>query len=243
MKYDLNGGSTFSSDMTAPHLNQRYVEASEREREEIRLAYRHYIQGLLYFWQTDPRFGSLNAKVARFGYCADEFNDARGGWPHQLYVRASRRMVGRYMMNENDVMQNGRREPVSDSVAMGSYDIDHHTYRYFVLPTLWPGESQPRDTLMAEGFKIVRLPNNAPYPVSFRSLTPLQEEASNLLNPVTLSATNVAYSSLRMEPTFMMLGQAAGAAAALAVERQTPVQEVPYELLRQRLRDAGQRLY
>ncbi len=240
MKYDLNGGSTFSIDMTAPDMNQAYVEGDEATRQRIRAAYRSYIQGLLYFWQTDPRYGGLNAKIARFGYCKDEFLD-RGNWPHQLYVRAARRMLGEYVMNEADVLQNGRRPPIQDSVGFGAYNIDMHTYRYHVGPVNWP-DGVRRDALVAEGFLIAHAPNDAPYPVSYRALIPRAADATNLLNPVTLSATNVAYSALRMEPTFMILGQSAGVAAALAAETGQDVQALDYATLRQRLLAGGQQL-
>lgn len=239
-KYDLNGGSTFSIDMTAPHLNQAYVEADEVEREQIRAAYRDYIRGLLYFWQTDPRFGALNDKIARFGYCKDEFAD-RGGWPHQLYVRAARRMQGEYLMNQNDVFRNGRRPPIEDSVGFGSYNLDMHTYRYLAAPVTWPDGTR-RDALVNEGFLIAHAATDDPYPVSYRALVPRAEDATNFLNPVTLSATNVAYSSLRMEPTFMILGEAAGVAAALAIESGQSVQRVSYAELRRRLLARGARL-
>ena len=239
-KYDLNGGSTFSSDMTAPDLNQSYVEADEAERERIRAAYREYIRGLLYFWRTDPRFGALNEKVDRFGYCADEFLDS-GGWPHQLYVREARRMVGEYVLNENDVLQNGRRQSVPDPVGFGAYSMDTHTVRYLAAPVRWP-DGITRDALVVEGFWLVRLPDSEPYPVPYRALVPRAEDATNLLSPVTLSATHMAYSSLRMEPTFMILGEAAGTAAALAIELQQGVQSVDYGMLRQRLLANGARL-
>jgi hypothetical protein len=239
-KYDLNGGSTFSIDMTAPDLNQAYVEGDEATRERVRAAYRSYIRGLLYFWQTDPRYGGLNAKMARFGYCADEFAD-RGHWPHQLYVRVARRMLGEYVMNEADVLRNGRRPPIQDPVGFGAYNIDMHTYRYHAGPVNWP-DGVRRDALVAEGFLIAHAPNDNPYPVPYRALTPRAADATNLLNPVTLSATNVAYSALRMEPTFMILGQSAGIAAALAVETGQSVQAVDYAALRQRLLAGGQRL-
>jgi hypothetical protein len=239
-KYDLNGGSTFSIDMTAPDMNQAYVEGDEAARERIRAAYRSYIEGLLYFWQTDRRYGGLNAKIARFGYCLDEFTD-RGHWPHQLYVRVARRMLGEYVMNEADVLQNGRRAAIQDSVGFGAYNIDMHTYRYHVGPVNWP-DGVRRDALVAEGFLIAHAPNDNPYPVPYRALIPRAADATNLLNPVTLSATNVAYSALRMEPTFMILGQSAGIAAALAVETGQEVQALDYATLRTRLRAAGQRL-
>ncbi len=239
-KYDLNGGSTFSTDMTAPDMNQAYTEANEAQREEIRAAYRRYIQGLLYFWQTDPRFGGLNQKIERFGYCADEFVD-RDGWPHQMYVRTSRRMVGAYIMNENDVVQNGRRPPITDPIGFGSYNIDVHTVRYFAAPLNWP-DGVRRDAIVLEGFWIGHLPNDRPWPISYRSLIPRAEDATNFLNPVTPSVTHVAHAAIRMEPTFMIMGEAAGIAAALAIETNRDVQDISYASLRQRLLANGQRL-
>jgi len=239
-KYDLNGGSTFSTDMTGPYLNQAYPEADEPTRERIRQDYADYVRGLLYFWQTDSRFGALNAEMARFGYCNDEFTH-RGGWPQQLYVRTARRMIGEYVMNENDVMQNGRRPAIADVVGFGAYNIDVHTVRYMAAPLTWP-DGVRRDSLVLEGFLIAHAPNDAPYPVPYRSLVPQAVEATNLLNPVTLSATHIAYASLRMEPTMMILGESAGVAAALAVEMQQRVQDIDYATLRARLLANGQRL-
>lgn len=236
-KYDLNGGSTFSIDMTGPGLNQAYVEGSATARERIRGEYRRYIMGLLYFWQTDPRMQGLNQKLARFGYCADEFLD-RGNWPHQLYVREARRMLGEYVMFEADVMQNGRRPPVTDPIGFGVYDIDMHTYRYLAAPVNWPDGTR-HEAIVNEGFLIVRLPNDAPYPVSYRALVPRVGSASNFLNPATPSATHVAFSSLRVEPTLMMLGEAAGLAASIAIQNGTSVQAVPYAELRQQLLSSG----
>jgi hypothetical protein len=239
-KYDLNSSLTLSTDLTADDLNHRYVEMPPARRNEVQRVYRRYIQGLLYAWQTEPRFAALHERVARFGYCADEFT-ATGGWPHQFYVRVGRRMVGDYVMNENDVMQNGRRAPIRDTVALGTYSLAAHSHRYLAAPGQWPNGDR-QDAMMLEAPLILRLPNDAPYPISYRALTPRADDARNLLNPVTLSATNVAYSSVRMEPTFMMLGEAAGAAAALAVESNTSVQAVSYASLRRRLADGGLRM-
>jgi hypothetical protein len=239
-KYDLNGGSTFSIDMTAPTMNQAYVEGTAAERSRIRREYRDYASGLLYFWQTDPRMQGLNRKLARFGYCADEFVD-RGNWPHQLYVREARRMRGEYVMNEADVLQNGRRPAIVDPIGFGYYDIDMHTHRYFAGLVDWPDGSR-HEAIVAEGFRIVHLPDDRPYPVSYRALTPQARDATNFLNPVTLSATHVAYSSLRMEPAFMMFGEAAGVAASIAIENNSTVQAVSYNELRSRLLARGQRI-
>jgi hypothetical protein len=150
-------------------------------------------------------------------------------------------MVGEYVMNENDVMQNGRRPRITDVVGFGAYDVDMHTFRYLAAPVDWP-DGIRRDAITLEGFQIVALPNDAPYPVAYRALTPRASDAVNVLAPVPLSATHVAYASLRMEPTFMILGESAGVAAALAAETQMPVQQIGYGTLRQRLLERGQRL-
>jgi hypothetical protein len=239
-KYDLNSTLNLSTDLTADDLNQAYVEAPQARREQIQQIYRRYIQGLFYAFQTDRRFGPLNARISQFGYCADEFTD-RGGWPHQFYVRAGRRMIGEYVMNENDVMRNGRREPIRDAIALGTYALAAHSHRYLAAPVEWPDGTR-KDAVVLEGTVIGRLPNDEPYPIAYRAITPGEKDARNLLNPVTLSATSVAYSAIRMEPTFMMLGEAAGAAAALSIASNVNVQAVSYEVLRRRLLDGGLRL-
>ena len=239
-KYDLNSSLTLSTDLTGDGLNQGYVDLPQAKREQVQRTYRDYIQGLFHAYQTEPRLSALRERVSSFGYCADEFTD-NGGWPHQFYVRVGRRMVGQYVMNENDVMQNGRRTAIPDPVALGTYSLAAHHHRYLAAPAEWPN-GQRKDAVMLEGLLIGRIPNDAPYPISYRALTPREEDARNLLNPVTLSATHVAYSSIRMEPTFMMLGEAAGIAAVLSMESKGSVQSVSYSNLRRRLVDAGLRL-
>lgn len=194
----------------------------------------------MYAWQTEPRFGPLNERVSRFGYCADEFRND-GGWPHQFYVRVGRRMLGDYVMNENDVMRNGRREAIPDVIALGTYPLAAHAHRYLAAPVDWP-DGVRRDAVVLEGTVIGRQPDLEPYPISYRSITPREVDARNLLNPVTLSATSVAYSAIRMEPTFMMLGEAAGTAAAIAVRSKVSVQAVDYSSLQKSLVDGGLRL-
>ena len=239
-KYDLNSSLTLSTDLTGDSLNHTYVEAPAAQREELQRFYRRYVQGFLYAAQTESRFAPLHSRVSQFGLCADEFKET-GGWPHQFYVRVGRRMIGVYDVNENDVMQNGRRSAIPDSIALGTYSLAAHSHRYFVATVPWP-DGERRDAFVIEAPLILRQPNDAPYPIAYRALTPRVEDARNLLNPVTLSASNVAYSSIRMEPTFMMLGEAAGAAAALAVEAKVDVQAVSYDLLRRRLLAGGLRI-
>jgi hypothetical protein len=239
-KYDLNSSLTLSTDLTGDGLNQGYVDHPQARREQIQRIYRDYIQGWFYAMQTEPRLKALHARVSQFGYCADEFTD-NGGWPHQFYVRVGRRMIGQYVMNENDVMQNGRRPRIADPVAFGSYSLAAHHHRYLAAPAEWP-DGQRKDAVMLEGMLIGRIPNDAPYPISYRVLTPRETDARNLLNPVTLSATHVAYSSIRMEPTFMMLGEAAGIAASLSAQAKSSVQAVSYPDLRRHLTGAGLRV-
>jgi hypothetical protein len=188
IKYDLNSTLNLSTDLNADDRNQAYVEAPQARREQIQRTYRRFIQGMLYAWQTDRRFGALNERVSRFGYCADEFKDD-GGWPHQFYVRVGRRMIGEYVMNENDVMMNGRREPIRDAIALGTYALAAHAHRYLAAPVEWP-DGVRRDAVVLEGTVIgPRLPGDEPYPISYRAITPRETDAQNLLNPVTLSAT------------------------------------------------------
>ncbi|WP_176256919.1 FAD-dependent oxidoreductase [Derxia lacustris] len=240
-KYDLNGGATFSSDMTAADLNQAYTDADEAGRNRIRAAYRSYISGLLYFWQTDPRFGALNAKVARFGLCADEFTD-NGNWPYALYVRESRRLQGVYVLNENDLRQNGRRPAIADVIGMGAYDMDSHSARYYAHSVLTADRSRRVDSIVVEGYLILHLPDDRPYPVPYRSLLPRASEVSNLLVVGAPSVTHLALCSIRMEPTFMVLGQSAGIAAAETLRLGTTLHGLPYERLRPLLLAAGQKL-
>jgi hypothetical protein len=126
-------------------------------------------------------------------------------------------------------------------VGFGAYDIDMHSFRYMAAPVDWP-DGVRREAIVVEGFQIISLPNDTPYPVSYRALIPRADDATNVLAPVPLSATHVAYASLRMEPTLMILGESAGVAAAIAADTQQSVQSVDYSALRQRLLLRGQRL-
>jgi FAD dependent oxidoreductase len=162
--------------------------------------------------------------------CADEFTDT-GGWPHQLYVREARRMRGAYVLREDDVVH---ARPHDDVIALGSYNIDvreiERTWRY--LP-----EYVPTPAVFNEGYLSLPVPA---YPIPYRCLTPKRDDARDLLVPVCLSASHVAFSSVRMEPTFMLLGHAAGVAAAQAARRGVAVQDVDIALLQDGLRRQGQ---
>ena len=165
-----------------------------------------------------------------WGLCPDEFTDT-GGWPHQLYVREGRRMLGEYVLAEHDLVY---ARPQEDVVAFGSYNIDirevERTWR--LLP-----EYAPAPAVFNEGYLSVRVP---PYAIPYRCLTPRRDDATDVLVPVALSASHVAYSSVRVEPTWMLLGYAAGLAAAQAARRGVAVQDVDVPQLQQQLRDQGQ---
>ena len=224
-KTDSNNVNLFSTDYVGG--SHAWAEASYEERERIWREHRTYTQGLLWFLANDPRVPArIREAVGQWGLPKDEFTD-NSHWPHQLYVREARRMIGTHIMTQADTV---RRFRILDPVALASYTLDSHLVSMFV---------DEQGTLRVEGGFSV---NVSAYPVCYLSLVPKRRECENLLVPVCLSASHAAYGSIRMEPVFMMLGQAAGAAAALAVEGNVPVQDVPYEALRETLLAAGARL-
>jgi hypothetical protein len=165
----------------------------------------------------------IRTAVSGFGLAQGVFEDT-GGWPHQLYVREARRMVSDYVMTEH----NCKSETVAeDSVGLADYGMDSHNVQRFI------SRSPNGDRVRNEGNVQGAIAH--PYPVAYRALVPKPAECTNLLVPVCLSASHIGYGSIRMEPVFMVLGQSAGTAACLAIDAKTPVQGVPYALLRARL--------
>jgi hypothetical protein len=225
-KTDLNTKGAAGSDFVGASWD--YPEADHARRARIWQEHLEHHQGLLWFVASDRRVPDRYRLPMRdWGLAADEFADT-GHWPHQLYVREARRMVGEYVMTEHTCL--GRDIP-GDSVGLASYSVDSHMVGRYV---------DERGRVQNEGHVLTR--GLTPYPVSYRALIPRAWECDNLLVPVCLSATHTAYGSIRMEPVFMVLGQSAGAAAALANERDLPVQRVAYGELRGRLLKGGQRL-
>jgi hypothetical protein len=191
----------------------------------------NYQQGLMYFLAHDPRVPQmLQERVNRFGLDPREFQET-GYWPHQLYVREGRRMVSDYVMTQSNCES---RRTVNDSIGLASYAMDSHFCQRVVV------EEDGETTVRNEGGFGHGLPK--PFPVSYRSVVPRKDECLNLLVPVCLSSSHVAYGSIRMEPVFMILGQSAGTAASLAIDEQVAVQEVDYGKLKARLEQDGQRL-
>jgi hypothetical protein len=180
----------------------------------------------MYFLANDPKVpDAVRNEMSRWGLAKDEFTD-NGNWPHQIYVREARRMIGEYVMTENDCL--GTRD-TPRSVGMGSYTADSHNVQRYVTA---------EGHVQNEGDVGVRLPG--PYRISYGTIVPKAEECTNLLVPVAVSASHIAFGSVRMEPVFMILGQSAATAAAMAIDRNIPVQELPYEELRERLIADGQ---
>ena len=200
-------------------------------RERIFQDHVNYQQGLMYFLANDTRVAkALRTRVNRFGLDPREFRDT-GFWPHQLYVREGRRMVSGYVMTQANCES---KRTVNDSVGLASYAMDSHFCQRVVVA------ENGKQTVRNEGGFGHGLPR--PYPVSYRSIVPRREECGNLLVPVCLSASHVAYGSIRMEPVFMILGQSAGTAACFAIGDNVSVQDVEYGKLAKQLTADKQRL-
>jgi hypothetical protein len=200
-------------------------------REKIFQDHVTYQQGLMYFLANDERVpASLRERVNHFGLDPNEFKTS-GYWPHHLYVREGRRMVSDYVMTQANCELKNR---VEDSIGLASYPMDSHFCQRVVV------KEEGQVTVRNEGG--LSQPCAGAYGVSYRSIVPKKSECANLLVPVCLSATHIAYGSIRMEPVFMILGQSAGTAASLAVDMGVAVQDVPYSELKSILLKGGQKL-
>ncbi|MEV4533437.1 FAD-dependent oxidoreductase [Asanoa sp. NPDC049518] len=224
-KTDSNNNGAFSTDFIG--ANYAYPTASYAVRDSIAADHRTYQQGLMWFLANDPRLpASIRSATASWGLAADEFTTS-GGWPPQLYVREARRMVSAHVMTERNCRG---QEPVPDSVGLASYTMDSHNCQRIVVGGLVKNEGD------------VQIGVPGPYGISYRSIVPTEAECANLLVPVCLAASHIAYGSIRMEPVFMILGQSAATAAMLALGASSSVQQVPYATLRARLLADGQLL-
>lgn len=218
-KTDTNNHGPFSFDNIG--YNYDYPEASYERRREIINEHRTYQQGLLWFVANDPRVpAEVREELNKWGLPKDEFVD-NGHWSHQLYIREARRMIGAFVMTENELR---KKKPTPDSVGMGSYTIDSHNVQRYITP---------EGHVQNEGD--IGVSTGGPYAIAYGSLVPKKGQADNLLVPVAMSASHIAYGSIRMEPVFMILGQSAATAAAFAIDDRLAVQDVPYGKLRERL--------
>jgi hypothetical protein len=223
-KTDTNNHGPVSSDYIG--MNYDYPEASYARRKEIIKEHEDYQKGLLYFICNNPSIPEdIQSEYKEWGLAKDEFLD-NGNWPHQLYIREARRMIGEYVTTEHDVTS---KYDTPQSIGMGSYAMDsHNTQRYI----------KPDGFVQNEGDIGRHL--KSPYKISYGSLLPKKEECKNLMVTICVSSSHIAYGSIRMEPVFMILGQSAGTAAALAIENNVSIHDLPFETLKSRLLEDGQ---
>ncbi len=223
-KTDTNNHGPFSTDNIG--MNYEYPEAPYERRAEIIMEHEDYQKGLMYFIANDPRIPKdIQDKMKQYGLARDEFID-NGHWPHQLYIREARRMIGEYIMTEHDAL--GKRV-VPKPVGMGSYTMDSHNTQRYVTPESF---------VQNEGDVSVH-PKHS-YRISYGSLIPKDTQCKNLLVPVCIASSHIAFGSIRMEPVFMILGQSAATAAVLAIDANCAVQEVDYQNLKKTLLNDNQ---
>ena len=223
-KTDTNNHGPVSTDYIG--MNYDYPEASYERRQQIIQEHEDYQKGMMYFLANDPRVPrEIQNEVKRWGLAKDEFTD-NGNWPHQLYIREARRMIGDFVMTEHEVLGN---RDVPEPVGMGSYTLDSHNVQRYITPEGY---------VQNEGD--IGVSPDQPYEIAYGSIIPKKEEIQNLLVPVAMSASHIAFGSIRMEPVFMVLGHSAGAAAVLALREGQAVQDVNYDDLRKELEADGQ---
>lgn len=224
LKTDVNNHGPFSFDNIG--MNYDYPEASYDRRQEIIKQHELYQKGLLYFIATDPRIpAEVQKEMRQWGLARDEFAD-NGNWPYQIYIREARRMLGTFVMTENEIMG---RNPVEQSIGMGSYTMDSHNIQRYISTE---GFVQNEGDIGVQPEK--------PYRIALGCILPKKEECGNLLVPVAVSSSHIAFGSIRMEPVFMILGQSAGILAVLALEKGRSIYEISYPELEGKLTENGQ---
>ena len=222
-KTDINNNGAVSTDYIG--MNYAYPDADYATRGRIWNDHLNYTQGLFYFLATDSRVPErIRREAQSWGLCKDEFQDT-GGWPHQMYVREARRMIGPYVISQADCEH---KKVADDSVGMGAYNMDSHNCQRVVQNGVARNEGD------------VQVSPTGPYPIPYRALTPKKEQCENLLVPVCISSSHIAYGSARMEPVFMVLGESAAYASCMAIDAGKAVQDVEYPVLRQKLLCAKQ---
>ncbi|MDN5211733.1 FAD-dependent oxidoreductase [Fulvivirgaceae bacterium BMA12] len=225
-KTDTNNHGPFSTDFIG--MNYEYPEGSYELRKKIIAEHEAYQKGLMYFLANDPQVpADIRNEMQKWGLAKDEFTD-NGNWPHQIYVREARRMIGEHVLTENDVL--GKRK-VPKPIGMGSYTMDSHNVQRYVKPDRF---------VQNEGD--IGVKPKEPYNIAYGSIVPLIDQCTNLLVPVCLSSSHIAFGSVRMEPVFMILGQSAATAAVQAITQNQAVQDIDYGQLKQQLIKDGQRI-
>jgi hypothetical protein len=225
-KTDTNNHGPFSTDYIG--MNYDYPDATYERRKEIIKDHELYQKGLMYYLSNDPKVPQdVRTEMQKWGLPKDEFKD-NGGWPHQIYVREARRMIGQEVMTENETLG---KKAVSQSIGMGSYSLDSHNAQRYI-----------KEDGFVQNEGDIGVHPKTPYSISYASIIPKKEDCQNLLVPVCLSSSHIAYGSIRMEPVFMILGQSAATAAVQAIDRNVSVQEVDYNKLKDQLLKDKQRL-
>jgi hypothetical protein len=224
LKTDVNNHGPFSFDNIG--MNWDYPEASYERRKEILKEHEKYQKGLLYFMATDKRIPkTVRETMNKWGFAKDEFQD-NVNWPYNIYVREARRMTGEYIMTENDVL--GKRD-VPRPVGMGSYAMDSHNVQRYVTP---------EGFVQNEGD--IGVKPDRPYQIDLGAILPQKDQCKNLLVPVCVSSSHIAFGSIRMEPVFMILGQSAATLASLAIEKRKSIYDIPYNVLKSKLLEDSQ---
>jgi hypothetical protein len=223
-KRDVNNVGPFSSDNIG--MNYEYPEASYEKRNEILKEHISYHKGLLYFWGHDESVPErLRTSISKWGLSKDEFAD-NGHWPYQIYVREGRRMIGEFVMTENEIQGKSK---VTQSIGMGSYTMDSHNVQRYITKD---GYVQNEGDLGVDA--------EQPYQIHLGTILPKKEECKNLIVPLAVSSSHIAFGSIRMEPVFMILGQSAGTLAALALDANKGIYDIPYSDLSKKLVQDGQ---
>jgi hypothetical protein len=224
-KTDTNNNFAISTDFIG--ANYDYPDGDWPTRDRIFREHMHYQMGLMYTLANHPRVpAKIREEFTRLGLAKDEFQD-HDNWPHQMYVREARRLVSEYVMSQRDCQG---KVVCDDSVGLGAYNMDSHNCQRYVTK-----EGKVRN----EGDVQIAV---SPYPISYRSIRPKKSECENLLVPVCLAASHIAYGSIRMEPVFMVLGQSSATAACMAIDASVSVQDIDFAPLKKRLADDGQAL-
>jgi ribulose 1,5-bisphosphate synthetase/thiazole synthase len=224
MKRDVNNVGPFSSDNIG--RNYEYPEASYEKRKEILEEHIAYHKGLLYFWGHDESVPErFRISIKKWGLAKDEFAD-NGYWPYQIYVREARRMIGEFVMTENEILGKNK---VTQSIGMGSYTMDSHNAQRYITKE---GYVQNEGDLGIDA--------EEPYQIHLGTILPKEQECKNLLVPAAVSSSHIAFGSIRMEPVFMILGQSAGTLAGLALEDKKNIHDISYDALRKALQKDGQ---
>jgi hypothetical protein len=224
LKTDTNNHGAFSSDNIG--MNHDYPDATYQRRREIIAEHRLYQQGLYWFLANDPRVPEpIRKEMNRWGLAKDEFTDNQN-WPHQLYIRVARRMVSDFVITQHHLT---RKKPSLHPVGIGSYNMDSHNVRRYV---------DPKGHARNEGD--IQINPGGPYPIDYGAIIPPRNSVTNLLVPVCVSSSHIAYGSIRMEPVFMILGQSAATAAIHSIRENTSVQEIDRTKLQDKLLADGQ---